>query len=574
MTKDSELRAKSERRREEDAGASSQRSNYTTSRRGFLHSVGGVAATITAGAAGLVRPGVSRSAEVNAQEVEPRVEVGPSTGKKRAKASFNVRTAASQRERDLPIVSHPTNDDEELYANKIGSFSKALPHNNLGEVDVAAFNTLIRALTTGSSADFENITLGRGVKLTNPQAGLAFAMEGPDSHCLQQKAAPVFSSAEEAGEIAENYWMALARDVPFAQYGTSDLINRAAADLSRLGDFRGPKSGGAVTPGTIFRGVGPGDLSGPYISQFLWKDTPFGVERVDRRMRTVVGGVDYLTSYPDWLLVQNGAATAPDVLDPNPRYIANGRDLGQWVHIDVLFQAYFDALLILFSLGATRDAGNPYRTSRTQIGFGTLGDPYVASVLAGVAAPALKAVWYQKWFVHRRLRPEEFAGRIHNHVTHAASYPIHSDILNSPVLNEVFGRNGSYLLPMAFPEGCPTHPAYGAGHATVAGACVTVLKAFFDEPFVIPNPVEASADGSQLLPYTGSALTVGGELNKLASNIAIGRNIAGVHWRSDAAESLKLGEELAIRYLREEKDCFNESSTWSLTKFDGATITI
>ncbi len=40
---------------------------------------------------------------------------------------------------------------------------------------------------------------------------------------------------------------------------------------------------------------------------------------------------------------------------------------------------------------------------------------------------------------------------------------------------------GNALLPMAFPEGSPTHPAYGAGHATVAGACVTILKAWFDE---------------------------------------------------------------------------------------------
>ncbi|MGH9847257.1 MAG: vanadium-dependent haloperoxidase, partial [Blastocatellia bacterium] len=237
--------------------------------------------------------------------------------------------------------------------------------------------------------------------------------------------------------------------------------------------------------------------------------------------------------------------------------------------------AYFNALLILLNLGAPLDAGNPYNTSRTQKGFGTLGDPYIASILCAVAKPALKAVWYQKWFVHRRLRPEAFAGRIHNHVTCAASYPIHPEILNSQALADVFSRNGSYLLPMAFPEGSPTHPSYGAGHATVAGACVTILKAFFDETFVIPNPVEASADGLSLAPYAGPPLTVGGELNKLASNIAIGRNIAGVHWRSDATESLKLGEEVAIRFLREERDCFNEPfNGFSLTRFDGTTITI
>jgi hypothetical protein len=64
-------------------------------------------------------------------------------------------------------------------------------------------------------------------------------------------------------------------------------------------------------------------------------------------------------------------------------------------------------------------------------------------------------------------------------------------------------------------------------------------------------------------------------LNKLASNIALGRNFAGVHWRSDATESLRLGEEVAIRYLREERYCFNEDfAGYSLTKFDGTTITV
>jgi hypothetical protein len=282
-----------------------------------------------------------------------------------------------------------------------------------------------------------------------------------------------------------------------------------------------------------------------------------------------------MTTYSEWLAIQNGAVAPAAVFDPTPRYIRNGRDLAEWAHIDVLFQAYFEGLLILFQIGAARDAGNPYRTSRNQIGFATLGDPYIASVLCAVAREALKCVWFQKWFVHRRLRPEAFGGRIHNHRSGAARYPIHSDILNSPALDAVYSRYGSYLLPQAFPEGAPLHPSYGAGHATVAGACVTILKAFFDEDFVIPNPVEASVDGLNLIPYAGPPLTVGNELNKLATNVAMGRNFGGIHWRSDATESLKLGEELAIRYLAEERACFNEQfAGYSLTKFDGVTITV
>ena len=136
-------------------------------------------------------------------------------------------------------------------------------------------------------------------------------------------------------------------------------------------------------------------------------------------------------------------------------------------------------------------------------------------------------------------------------------------------------KNNTYLLPMAFVEGCPSHPAYGAGHATVAGACVTVLKAWFNEDWIIPDPVVSSPDGLSLLPYRGVDLTVGGELNKLASNIALARNIAGVHWRSDATESLKLGEAIAISILTDQKACYNERfEGFTLTKFDGSKITI
>jgi hypothetical protein len=159
---------------------------------------------------------------------------------------------------------------------------------------------------------------------------------------------------------------------------------------------------------------------------------------------------------------------------------------------------------------------------------------------------------------------------------------LHPEILSSgagSVLAAVNAANlgkghNSFLLPMAFPEGSPVHPAYGAGHATVAGACTTILKAWFDESWVIPNPMEARANGLALDPWTGAPLTVGGELNKVCANISIGRNGAGVHWRTDYTESIKLGEDVAIGVLEEQKLCFNERPSLSLTKFDGTSIRI
>ena len=129
---------------------------------------------------------------------------------------------------------------------------------------------------------------------------------------------------------------------------------------------------------------------------------------------------------------------------------------------------------------------------------------------------------------------------------------------------------------MAFPEGSPTHPSYTAGHATVAGACVTILKAIFDtENRPIPNPVVPNADGSALVPYNGPTLTIEGELNKLASNIASGRNVAGVHWRSDSHASLRIGQRVAISILQEQTKIHNEKAPfYTFRGFDGERIVV
>jgi hypothetical protein len=390
----------------------------------------------------------------------------------------------------------------------------------------------------------------------------------------------------------ELYCHALARDIPFTEYSSDPTAQAAAAELSKLSLFRGPKINGAVTPATLFRGFTAGDVIGPYISQFLVRPIPFGAQYIDQHIRTVLPGIDFLTQYPDWLSAQNGTSpSTKSQFDSTRRFIRNGRDMAMWVHVDVLYQAYFDAMLILLQppdptdtvtgggLGAPLNPGNPYLQSSNQIGFGTFGAPAISAAVAEIATRALKAVWYQKWFVHRRLRPEEFGGLVHNTLGSLnAKYPLHSDVLASQAAGRVHAQNSTWLLPMAFPEGCPLHPSYGAGHATTAGACVTLLKALFDETFVIRNPVVPAPDGLSLVPYTGSdagAMTVGGELNKLAANIAIGRNFAGVHWRSDYAQSLRLGEAVAISVLRDQRLTYAENfNGYTFTTFDGVKITV
>ena len=70
-------------------------------------------------------------------------------------------------------------------------------------------------------------------------------------------------------------------------------------------------------------------------------------------------------------------------------------------------------------------------------------------------------------------------------------------------------------------------------------------------------------------------MTVGSELNKLAGNIALFRNAAGVHWRSDYTDSLPFGEAIAIGLLQEMSLGFNEDGAqFALTRLDGQRIRI
>ena len=315
----------------------------------------------------------------------------------------------------------------------------------------------------------------------------------------------------------------------------------------------------------------------------------------EQKQRIVQGGGvagDYLFEYPKWLEAQDGKNINPaDNYTGTPadtRYIVTPRDIAYYVHVDALYEAYLHAALILLQHNAPVDSGNPYISSQTQIGFGTFGGPHILSLVTEVATRALKAVWYQKWFVHRRLRPEAFGGLIHrmkNTVSPPSvpnpQYAIHNEILNSQVLPRIFAIYNWYLLPQAFPEGSPTHPSYGAGHATVAGACVTILKAWFNEDTkikdlfdpVMPDPADDTNLTTVGVPDSAT-ITVGGELNKVAANVAIGRNWAGVHYRSDYKESLELGEKIAIDILEEQKITYNEKSSFKIKKFDGTSITI
>src|SRR5262249_31078988 len=154
-------------------------------------------------------------------------------------------------------------------------------------------------------------------------------------------------------------------------------------------------------------------------------------------------------------------------------------------------------------------------------------------------------------------------------------YPLPAGLLASAGLAEVTSRHGTALLPQAYPEGSPLHPSYPAAHAVLAAAGVTVLKAFFDESFVVPQPVVAAPSGLALVPYTGPPLPTGGGLDRVVGTLGGGRPCPGTQGPPGGAPAPRLGEDVAIAVLREMKLTGNELfAGFYLRRFDGTRLTL
>lgn len=377
----------------------------------------------------------------------------------------------------------------------------------------------------------------------------------------------------------------------------------------------------------------------------------YGVQGIPQQFRGHRAGVDHMTAWSVWHDVQNGAnLKGSDRFEDNARFIATPRDLATYVHFDALYQAYLNAVLIMLSMEAKTDIGLPEGADdpckHNRDAFATFGGPHILTLVTEVATRALKAVRRQKFNTHLRSRPEMLGAALSLAWKGGGS----ADALGGfkgdcttmkdellPILEMVAAHNTEQnkkdwvpdghsngplddahnaLLPMAFPEGSPMHAAYGAGHATVAGACVTVVKAFFEMfetgaakraeiplydvvdkkngyPGTYPaelfgkeklltgtgnlsKPFEADPnDPTKLRTVDGSPnLSIQGELDKLAANISIGRNFGGVHYYTDYYESLRMGERIAVSILQEQMLTYREPVTMRFTSFDGDHIMI
>ena len=375
----------------------------------------------------------------------------------------------------------------------------------------------------------------------------------------------------------------------------------------------------------------------------------YGAQYIDQRVYPHAPRIDHMTDWASWLDIQNGADRKGfDLYDTDTRFIHTPRDLATYVHFDALYQAYLNACLFLLGEGAPTDAGLPEgKGNPTRDAFATFGGPHILTLVTEVATRALKAVRRQKFNIHLRARPEAIAGGVALAWTNKVKGGLEDALGDSQTAltgmvddlhdllkdvathngkqNTTWGDNGwpvdiaplteetNGLLPMAFPEGSPMHGSYGAGHATVAGACVTVLKAFFEmydgvdrgdvklrsimksggggrypetlfeTPLLLAGGAAKNLkaeyvtayDGKILDKYKGAAagtLTVEGELDKLAANISIGRDFAGVHYYTDYYESLRMGERIAVGMLQEQMMTYREPVTMRFTSFDGDRI--
>jgi len=558
-------------------------------------------------------------------------DTNPTDPRSRVIELIEKRTEAATEagEEERTAFPHRTNGDEELYADQgyAGNFSKTLPHDpNTGLVEPFAYQALLNALRAGTLDSFDLVPRGGPGQLAGPLSPLMFQMEGKDSPGARSTIVPPsVASAGGAAEMVEVYWEAYLRDVPFVDYGSNPLVALAVADMNKLSAYGGPKP---VTSQNLFRYPFIGCQDGPYVSQLLYQthslDGAEYVPMINSHLQVadpVTGdvlperkspGVDYMTSFAEYLSVENGNAfTAPNdprsPIDPTKRFVRSVRDLGSLAASDSIFSIYFRAAICLQNLGIPTDPNIPYNLDPNKriSGFNTFSTAWLFSLIGRVHETEA-AAFFQKWYVHRKVRPEAHANLVDGIKTNRFTLnpSMHPDLLNSSVLPLIFERNrqlnlkrgmvstdGSLLCPQELVGGSPSHPSSPAGHAFTAGACVTMIKAIFDLgtpehgnltpwPTTAPPPFQppsiANANGSALIQTGETNLTLMGELNKLAANISEGRNMSGIHWRvSDNMLGMSLGEDVAIYLLNETTKLLPEKfKGFTLTKFDGKTITV
>ena len=500
-------------------------------------------------------------------------------------------TCISRFERDQLV----NNDIATL--NTPAMFSKTLDHDATtllpNEADVVK---LALAMERGTKQDLENVSLSPNAtrKLANPLGAFAHECMGQEPYGMTMPACPTLDSEHGAGEMVEVYEMNIQRDTPFdtLNFGGADTAaDRAVTNLNAFGaEYKGPvnPTSGALTRAELFRGVAPGCLTGPYVSQFLAHDFAMGAHTITQKYN-VHNGI-YGNTKANFKSIADGAVPVAQQADSAPQYIYNGKGLGTLVHSDFVYQHFYYASAMLAHGGTRHSAYTDVDPSNSGAFLTNGGPAFQAPAVAAVSGHALTAAWVQKWRHHLKLRPETMAARVVTGKDGSTGVFYNSALVTNAqstldavkAFNVANGGDNAEFLPLLYAEGSPTHPAYPAGHAVIAGANATILKLIYADTnwSTMGNysAVQHSTDGNSLVAYSrpdAGDLTVHGELNKLAANIAIGRNIAGVHYRADGDCGMMLGQKVAIEYFRDYlKRQIELRGDITIVGFDGVSVTV
>ena len=491
-------------------------------------------------------------------------------------------------------------------------FGKTLEHNSeTGFISKSDGDKLIESIRRNSKPTLEQIPHASGAnrKIEGVTVSNSSINEGKQNFSIMLNNVYPIESAKNIFEMMEVYAMALVIDIPFIEWNNNTLIADIIGYLNAYTtNITAPTVGNTITTKTFLRGNTEDEIFGPYVSQFLIKPFDYGNMPITQKYNPENNPNNGI-SKNGWLNIQNGITEYnPNLKQSSLKYNYCGRMIGSMVHNDPLYQYYCNATLIAFEQGITATGYDNSNINSTLWADG--GAVAVLGNVADVALYALRVAWFQKYHLTLKIRPEVLAQRItlaYNDEGLRSSVPklntikthcdIGSDLLslvndynisaNGEILN---GQN--YYLNGLYEEGSPTHPSLPAGHAVVAGACVTVMKAMLNTHDSNGDKIlwtsngrtveQANADGSNLVSYSDtdvSSMTIVGELNKLASNVALGRNFAGVHYRSDGHCGMLSGEEYAISFLQEKIKEFGSKKSglfngYDLEKFDGTRVLI
>lgn len=123
----------------------------------------------------------------------------------------------------------------------------------------------------------------------------------------------------------------------------------------------------------------------------------------------------------------------------------------------------------------------------------------------------------------------------------------------------------SLFLPLARPERQHLNPGDLAAHAIVAGALATLIKAIFDT---------SRRANLQMVGASGPTLALEDQVDRLVSNVAVMRCVSGGYFPAENFQDLRLGEAIALQFLRQRLSEDNRSADLSFRDFDGRSLQI